>query len=204
MTKQTLVVIGATGNQGASVVESFTPYPEQWHIRAVTRNPSSPKAQALARNGCEVVKADTGDIESLVAAFAGANVIFAVTDYWAPFWDKEAIEKLDPGRSIRLFCHDEEIRHGINMAKAASKPEVLKTLTHYIWSCTSSPRKWSNGKYNEIYHFESKATITGWIKGNTPELARRMSTVQVAFYASNVYTFQSMRPQKVGHSILSK
>lgn len=197
MGKQIIVVIGATGNQGASVVDSFLPLASKWHIRAVTRQPNSPRAQILARKGCEVVKADTGDIASLVAAFKGAKVIFAVTDYWAPFWKTEG---LDSEKPIRIHCHDEEIRHGINMAKAAASPEVLESLTHYIWSCTSSPRKWSGGKYQEIYHFESKAAITEWIKSNEPQLASKMSTIQVSFYASNVYTFQSMRPQKVSLS----
>ena len=200
--KKILVVIGATGNQGASVIDSFIPFADSWHIRAVTRNPASEKARKLAQNGCEVVKADTGDVDSLKAVFQGATAIFAVTDYWAPFWDQSVRSKLKPGQSIRLFCHDEEIRHGLNMAKAAAGPEVLQSLTHYIWSCTSSPRRWSKGKYNEIHHFESKAAITDWICYNEPELAKKMSTIQVSFYASNVYTFRSMRPQKVRHAFV--
>ena len=198
MTKPILVVIGATGNQGASVVDSFIPFTDSWHIRAVTRKPRSEKAQVLARNGCEIAQADTGDVESLKLAFQGATAIFAVTDYWAPFWDEEVRRsKLPPDQSIRLYCHDEEIRHGVQMAKAAASPEVLQTLTHYIWSCTSSPRKWSKGKYNEIHHFESKAAVTDWINENEPKLASKMSTIHVSFYASNVYTFRSMRPQRV-------
>jgi hypothetical protein len=195
MSKPILVVIGATGNQGSSVIESFYPFSSSWHIRAVTRNPSSAKAQALATKGCEVVKADTGDVASLEKAFKGATAIFAVTDYWAPFWDDGVRKRLGPGQSIRLHCHDEEIRHGTNMAKAATT--TLDTLTHYIWSCTSSPRKWSNGKYNEIHHFESKAAVTDFISEKQPALAAKMSTIHVSFYASNVYTFASMRPQKV-------
>lgn len=195
--KKILVVIGATGNQGASVADSLIPFTDSWHIQAVTRNPFSQKARNLTRNGCEVVKADTGDVASLVATFRGATAIFAVTDSWALFWDEEVNNNIKPGHSIRLYCHDEEIRHGTNMAKAAANPEVLKTLTHCIWSCTSSPRKWSKGKYNEIHHFESKAATTDWIHENVPELASKMSTIHVSFYASNVYTFKSMRPQKV-------
>ena len=201
MSRPLLVVIGATGNQGASVIESFLPF-SVWRIRAITRNPSSAKAQVLAAKGCEVVKADTGDVALLEKAFAGATIIFAVTDYWAPFWNDEAKQQLKPGQSIRVFCHDEEIRHGTNMAKAAMS--TLNTLTHYIWSCTSSPRKWSNGKYNEIYHFESKATITDYINKELPRLAAKMSTIQVSFYASNVYTFASMRPQKVSQAICNQ
>ena len=195
MPKPVIVVIGATGNQGGSVIEAFLPESPNWHIRAVTRDPSSAKAQALASKGCEVVQADTGDVSSLITAFAGATAIFAVTDYWAPFWNSDVRRRLQPGQSIRTYCCDEEIRHGTNMAKAAAT--TLDSLTHYIWSCTSSPRKWSMGKYNDIHHFESKAAVTDYINEKEPSLAARMSTIQVSFYASNVYTFASMRPQKV-------
>jgi uncharacterized protein YbjT (DUF2867 family) len=50
--KKLIVILGATGNQGGSVAEVFLQEPE-WRVRAVTRNPASAKAQALAaRGGC--------------------------------------------------------------------------------------------------------------------------------------------------------
>lgn len=63
-----VVVIGATGVQGGSVVSTLL---KNWEykIRAVTRNASSDSAKKLAAEGAEVVAADSGDVASLKAAF---------------------------------------------------------------------------------------------------------------------------------------
>jgi uncharacterized protein YbjT (DUF2867 family) len=54
-----LVVFGATGNQGGSVIRSVLADPKlskEFKIRGVTRDPSKPAAQKLAEQGVEVVK----------------------------------------------------------------------------------------------------------------------------------------------------
>ena len=76
-----ICVIGATGNQGGSVVERFL-LDTNYRVRGITRNPDSPAAQKLAAKGVEIVKADLNDVDSLVSAFQGANAIFSVTNYW--------------------------------------------------------------------------------------------------------------------------
>lgn len=63
-----IVVLGATGVQGGSVVKAFSSVPG-WHIRAVTRDPSKPAARQLEQGGVEVVKGDLDDPKSLAAAF---------------------------------------------------------------------------------------------------------------------------------------
>ncbi|KAK9490812.1 hypothetical protein V1508DRAFT_423820 [Lipomyces doorenjongii] len=45
--KKTIVVIGATGVQGSSVARTFLSL-DHWHVRAVTRNPSSAAAQTIS------------------------------------------------------------------------------------------------------------------------------------------------------------
>ena len=76
-----ICVIGATGNQGGSVAQRFS-QDDNYRVRGITRNPDSPAAQKLAAQGIEVVKADLDDVDSLIKAFEGANVIFSVTNYW--------------------------------------------------------------------------------------------------------------------------
>ena len=73
-------------HQGASLVDTFLPLAPKWQVRAVTRNPESAAAKSLSSRGVEVVMADTGDVSTLHKAFAGATAIFAVTDYWSPFF----------------------------------------------------------------------------------------------------------------------
>jgi uncharacterized protein YbjT (DUF2867 family) len=81
-----LVVIGATGNQGGSVVSRFLSLsPSTYRIRGLTRNPSSAASQALVSKGVEMVAADLDDPASLDRAFEGASAIFATTDFWAPY-----------------------------------------------------------------------------------------------------------------------
>ena len=59
-TKKILVVFGATGNQGRSVIDSILSDPTtaaQFDILSVTRDPSKPAAVALAERGVKPVKA---------------------------------------------------------------------------------------------------------------------------------------------------
>jgi uncharacterized protein YbjT (DUF2867 family) len=57
--KKILVVFGATGNQGGSVINSILSDPitaEQFQITGITRDPSKPSALALAEKGVKLVK----------------------------------------------------------------------------------------------------------------------------------------------------
>ncbi|KAH7376637.1 hypothetical protein B0T11DRAFT_314911 [Plectosphaerella cucumerina] len=74
-TSKLLVVFGATGNQGGSVVDQFLSQ-AGWQIRALTRDPSSAKAQALASRGAEVAHVDLDKPDTLPAALKGANAVF--------------------------------------------------------------------------------------------------------------------------------
>jgi uncharacterized protein YbjT (DUF2867 family) len=58
MLKRTIVVFGATGKQGGSVVRSLLKDPKsasQFHVKAVTRDVSKDSAKALQTLGAEVV-----------------------------------------------------------------------------------------------------------------------------------------------------
>ena len=63
-----ITIFGATGNQGGSVVKSILAHPtlsKEYKVRAITRDPSKPNAQALAAKGVEPVKADMEDAASV-------------------------------------------------------------------------------------------------------------------------------------------
>ena len=51
-----ILVAGATGNQGGAVARSLLD--RGFRVRALTRNPQKPEAQALADQGAEVVEGD--------------------------------------------------------------------------------------------------------------------------------------------------
>lgn len=63
-----IVIIGATGKQGGSVVNAFLQDPS-FKIRAIARDPNSASALKLIDQGVEVVYGDINDGPSLVQAF---------------------------------------------------------------------------------------------------------------------------------------
>ena len=53
-----ITVFGATGNQGGSVINAILADPvlsKEFKIRGVTRDPSKPASQALAKRGVDVI-----------------------------------------------------------------------------------------------------------------------------------------------------
>ena len=79
MGEKLIVILGITGLQGGSVARVFRDEPG-WRVRGITRDPA--KHTKLQEDGIELVAADLDDQASLEKAFAGANAIFAVTDFW--------------------------------------------------------------------------------------------------------------------------
>ncbi|KAL9071715.1 MAG: hypothetical protein Q9157_005354 [Trypethelium eluteriae] len=67
--QELLVILGATGNQGISVIEHFQKRYPDLKIRGLTRNPSSIASQNLKEKGVEMVVADMNDESSLTKAF---------------------------------------------------------------------------------------------------------------------------------------
>lgn len=165
-----IVVLGATGGQGNSVVEAFLTE-KDYTIRGVTRQPQSEKAQALSKKGVEVVKADIDDQASLVKAFEGASVIFAMTDFFEPF------TKHGPNKAIEI-----EQKQGENIARAASK---TTSLQHFLWSTLPDGNTLTKGKF-VIPHFEGKNRIDRFIQ-NDKALLAKTTFFWVGFYAENLF-----------------
>ena len=98
--KKILVVFGATGNQGGSVVDSILSDPKtsnEFKIRGITRDPSKPNAQALTTRGVECVAADINSKDQIRSALQGAYAVFAVTNYWEKM---DAELEMKQGRNV--------------------------------------------------------------------------------------------------------
>ena len=67
-------ITGITGNVGGEVAEQLLAAGKQ--VRAVVRD--ARKGEAWAARGCEVAIADMGNLESLTAAFRGAEAVFVL------------------------------------------------------------------------------------------------------------------------------
>ncbi|MBB4941694.1 uncharacterized protein YbjT (DUF2867 family) [Streptosporangium album] len=103
--RKTVVVVGATGLQGRVVTAHLLA--GGWRVRALTRDPGSASAQALAAAGAELVRAEMGVLGSLVAAAEGAYGMFGVQPTVG-----------SPGTPPD-FTAEDEVRWGVNVAEAA-------------------------------------------------------------------------------------
>lgn len=186
--KKIIVVVGATGNQGSSVAHTFLELPD-WHVRCVTRNPSSPASQSLSSLGAEVVKADLADLLSLKQAFQNANAIFVNTDFWEIFRAPHNSDIPEADRSKLAF--DQEVLHGKNAAIAAAS---IPSLERFVYSALPPMAKYSKGKYARSYHAESKATIVEYIETEQPQLAKKTSIIYLGVYNTNAFVTPRFDP----------
>lgn len=104
-----IAVIGATGSQGGGLVRAILDDDgSEFRVRAITRNPDSDAARALAESGAQVVAADLDQPDSLKEAFAGAHGVFAVTNFWEHF---SPAKEIDQARNIARAAKDAGVRH---------------------------------------------------------------------------------------------
>lgn len=150
----------------------------------------------MAAKGVEIFKGNIDEKDSLLEAFDGATAIFSNTDFFTHLWNVSIPDETLAGRTLTQYAYDREVAQGINIAEAAASPKVLKTLERFVFSSLSDARKWSGGKYTTVYHFDSKAEVIREIQNRLPDLASRMSTLQVGHYVTNWKAFPLMAPQK--------
>lgn len=174
-----IAVVGATGAQGGGLVRAILADPDhRFAVRAITRDPDSEKARALAEAGAEVVAADADEPASLDAAFAGAYGAFLVTNFW---------EHMSTEREI---------------AQAAALARATKSagVEHVVWSTLEDTRKWVplsdermptlQGKYN-VPHFDAKGEADAvFVEEQVP-----VTWLKASFYWEN-FIFFGQGPQK--------
>ena len=168
MAKKLLTVVGGTGIQGGSVINAALK-DGTYRLRAITRNPTSDKAEKLRAQGVEVVQADIGDEQSLVAAFAGSAAVFGVTDFVEPF------AQGGPDKAVEV-----ESAQGINIAKAASQ---TASLEHFIWSTLPNSERMSGGRHY-VPHFAGKNRVDDYIKKDKALFAKT-TFLWITLYGSN-------------------
>lgn len=181
--KKIIAVAGATGSQGGGLVRAILADRQgPFTARAVTRDPTSEKARALAALGAEVVQADVDDVGSLERAFSGAHGAYCVTFFWS---------HMDPER---------ELAEARNLAQAAKQAKVA----HAIWSTLEDTRKLVplsdnrmptlRGKY-KVPHFDAK----GEADAIFTELGVPTTFLVASYYWDNlIYFGQGPKPDPDG------
>src|SRR5262245_23131641 len=133
-TDKLVLVTGATGRQGGSVIRHM--HPKGWKLRALTRDPNSRADQELVRKGIEVVKADLENPVTLELATRGVYGIYSVQDFWA-------------------VGAKREVQQGKNMADAARKAGVEQ----FVYSSVGGAERNSG-----IDHWASKWEVENYIR----------------------------------------
>lgn len=205
-----LVVLGATGKQGGSVVNTILKDPDtNWHIRAITRRSSSPNAQALQARGVEIVEADLDQPSTLGPAFKDANAIFVVSNFWESYANPANKNKPKKGQQLNEWAAENETAQLVAAIDAAAQ---VPTLERFILSSLSGTSKWSGGKYTHNFHFDGKFNATEYCRTKQPALWAKTSVYQAGLFLSNhtedmnakpirVCSFSSSFPSILCHSI---
>ena len=177
--KKTIVVFGATGAQGGGLARAIlNDKNSEFAVRAVTRDPNSDKAKALAAMGAEIVAANIDDAHSMSEALRGAYGAYFVTFFWTH------------------FSPEKEMAEAKHMAEAAKAAE----LKHIIWSTLEDVRTFvplddpSMPTLHEKYkvpHFDGKgASDEFFTKSGVP-----VTFIMPSFYWDNILYF-GMGPKR--------
>jgi len=177
--KKIIAVAGATGSQGGGLVRAILGDPGGGFVpRALTRNPDSEKAKALANAGAEVAAADVNDPASVRKAFEGAYAAYCVTFFW------------------EHFSPEQEKAQARNMAQAARDAGV----EHVIWSTLEDTRRrvpLSDNRmptlmeHYKVPHFDAKGESNRFFT----ELGLPVTFLLTSFYWDNFIHF-GMGPKK--------
>ncbi|XP_022110610.1 nmrA-like family domain-containing protein 1 [Acanthaster planci] len=143
--KKVVTVFGATGQQGGSVVRALLEQPDNFHVRAVTRNPTSPKSLALRAAGCQLVQAELAQTESLIPILQGADCCFLVTR--------------PPVKMVQEEAAKDEYQYGMNVANACMAvglPHLMFTTLPNCEKITGAAVPWSDSKARIAEYFKEK------------------------------------------------
>ena len=135
MSDRVILVSGATGQQGGATARALSG--EGFTIRALTRNPDSDAAKALAATGAQIVKGDLDDEVSLKAALAGAWGAYAVQNTWTAGVEGEEAQ----GKRLA------------SLARAAG-------VQHFVYASVASADRMTG-----IPHFDNKSRVEDTIRG---------------------------------------
>jgi uncharacterized protein YbjT (DUF2867 family) len=166
-----VVVFGATGTQGGSVVEALLSHHGKYRVRGVTRNPGAHKARWLHERNVELVRADLSNADEIAAAMDGAYAVFALTNFWEP--------------EIYLKDLALEEKQGKLLADAAAS----KNVKHFIWSGLDNVEHISGGRL-EVPHFSGKYRVEQHIRKLANENKLKYTTfAYCGFFNTNLLSW---------------
>ncbi|KAJ3153697.1 hypothetical protein HDU86_005196 [Geranomyces michiganensis] len=158
-----VVVLGITGAQGGSVATALLDSEKPYRIVGLTRDTTKDSAKKLSDKGVEMVSIDlaAASQEEIDRAFAGADIVFAVT------------------ASLALPGKEAEVSLGKSLVNAAKTVGVKL----FVFSSLAHVSKISGGRYTKVGPFDAKGEIAEYLR----ESGMPHALVSAGYYISNLY-----------------
>ncbi|PWY64176.1 hscarg dehydrogenase [Aspergillus eucalypticola CBS 122712] len=145
MSPQIFTILPATSQQGLSIISAITDHPtlrNEYTLRALVRNPSSPTTQSLTKQSIEVLSADLNNPDTLTSVLTNTHtlILITLTDYSAPDLKHQELTQV---QNVISACPS-SIKHIIFSSAVSAQPhgrevdvfdskfaaeEALRTLT---------------------------------------------------------------------------
>ncbi|MCU4925029.1 NmrA/HSCARG family protein [Halobacteria archaeon AArc-dxtr1] len=102
-----VLVTGATGNQGGAVVEHLLASDAAFDVHGLTRDADGDVAQELADRGVTMVEGDLNDPDSLRPHLGDVDAVFLVTNFWTEGYETQ----VEQGKNVADVAAEEGIDH---------------------------------------------------------------------------------------------
>ncbi|MDT3446080.1 MULTISPECIES: NmrA/HSCARG family protein [unclassified Pseudofrankia] len=158
--KESVLVIGATGQQGGAVARALLGRGRTVH--ALVRDPDRPAARELRAAGARLVAGDLDDLASMRAAMGGVGGVFLM------------LTSVTSG-TVSLEDVEAEVRRGKAVADLAAEAGVA----HFVYSSVAGA-----DQNTGIPHLESKGRIEAHIRG----LGLPATVLRPVFFMENFTT----------------
>ena len=121
--RNSILVLGATGNQGQAAVKYFLNSSYYHKVKALVRDAKTDKARALSALGAELIIGDMDDMSSLASAMSTVDYVFAYTPFDLMTSDigAEFSRQIKRGQNIVKAAEDARVRHIIYTSGAMIK-----------------------------------------------------------------------------------
>lgn len=181
--------MGATGAQGGATVRAFNALKKsgnsEYSLRAITRDPTSEKAQAIAPLVDEVVKADAKDKASMVEAFKGCYGVYIVSNFWE---DMNVVNEIEVLRNCKDALKEVD---GVKHIVLSSFEDTRTKVNKDTWTPLKGYEE--TGMY--CPHFDGKGQVTvEYVDEGLP-----VTTFYTSFYYENFIYF-GMGPSRQSDS----
>ncbi|KAK4916629.1 hypothetical protein LTR66_017003, partial [Elasticomyces elasticus] len=179
-----ILVSGATGKQGGSVVRALLarPPPFEIEILALTRKATSASAQKLAQNPeVKIISGDLDNVPAIFEATGGKDSIWGVFSVQVP-----SMKKLQEG------VVDREVKQGCDLFDESLKMGVK----HFVYSAVDrggEPKSWDTP--TKVAHFITKRDVELHMRNHTQAVSNMTYTIirPVAF-------FENLAPNFIGRA----